>query len=188
MGLVSGIFNSISELSRQLGGSDFRSIWSSGRGSVSENEFQNEQLFKFTDEYAVQQQSNKLSNFLDFITQRKQEDDNFINVQNFFETKKQVEVNFLDSQIQEAESFRLPSPVLRRVGALDRSTADFYYKGSGSFKNLHPVSQQNLVNIDYNKQVTQQLNDYSIPIYNEIKGFIENLTSQKSLIQSKSLF
>jgi len=188
MGLVSGIFNLISQLSRNLGGTDFRSIWSSGRGSVSENQFQNEQLFKFTDEYAYQQQEINLQTTLQGIEQHHNQTVAFENTKNFLLSQRESQINFLDSQIKEAQSFELSAPVLRRVGVLDRSSADFLYKGAGKFENLHPISQQNLINIDYNKQVRESFSKYSSSVYSQVNSFIEKLQLQKSLIQSRELF
>ena len=41
----------------------------------------------------------------------------------------------------------------RPIGALDRSSANFLYKGQGSFRNLHPVSQANIFNISRNQEI-----------------------------------
>jgi len=166
MGLVSGIFNFLNQFSVQLGGSNSSNIWSNRRDSLFENRF----------ETASQ------------LQQKRDEFESFEKTKSFLIARDETQVNFIDSQIQEAREFELTPPIAVKTYALDRSGADFVNKGIGNFRNLHPITQMNVAKIEFNRQQSQAFEEYSQPIYEEINNFIKNLQSQKSLIESRSFF
>jgi len=164
MALVSGISNFFNQLSLFLGGSNSNNIWSNRRDSLHESRFKT----------ASQ------------LQQERNEFESFETLKNVFQERKSNQLNFIDSQIIEAQNFKIITPQFQRVGTLSRSVADYLFKGgSGNLSNPHNVWQINAYNIR-NAQV-RAFNEYKVNTQNSIMDFINNLQVQKSLIQSESV-
>ena len=96
----------LSGFSSNLGWSDNRSIWSQGRGSVLENQFQNQQLEKFTSGFTYKTNVENISNFLDNLS-------NFSYAEqavNRVNQQRQVNLDFIDSEVETLRGITIPTP------------------------------------------------------------------------------
>ena len=166
MGLVSGISDFLSEFFIQLGGSNFSNIWDRRSNPISESRFKSAET----------------------LQAERQEFESYRDTVNFLNQSREAEINYLDSQITEARNFSIASPSPLAVGTLDRSSANYLYKNSGQFDQLHPISQVNIKRIQFNQQQAIAFEEYTRPIYAQVTDFINNLTTQKSLIESSPVF
>ncbi len=143
---------------------------------------ENERAFKFTKEFAYQSQENEISSILRTVGNR----ESFDNTVNFIESKRASDINYLSNQISIAQNFSLPQPAQARALPLSRSGADFYNAGIGKFENLHEGTQINIINIENNRRVREEFEIFNAGVMAKVRGYIENLTNQKSLLESKS--
>ena len=184
MGLDSLFNNILTGLRLQLGGSNVSaSVWSLGRGSVSENEFQNSQLHKFTKTYAGEYQQERISETLRKVTARSHFDEAVKRVNQ----QRVANVNYIDNQISILKNFKLPTPQFTRVGVLQRSVADIVAgkkpRGSGA-GGIHVANQlqryyQRNSEIEFFKQQQKA-------VQIEIQGHVANLLNQRGLITSRT--
>ena len=94
-----------SGFSSNLGGFDNRSIWSQGRGSVLENQFQDKQLEKFTSAFTYKTNVENISNFLDNLS-------NFSYAEqavNRVNQQRQVNLDFIDSEVEALRGITIPT-------------------------------------------------------------------------------
>ena len=93
-------------LSVFLGGSNPRSIWSGGRGGISENIFQDSQLRKFTPSYThalnVENYNTKMGLLSEFSHAEQ--------VVNLLDQQKQIDLSFVDSEIKTLREITIPDP------------------------------------------------------------------------------
>jgi hypothetical protein len=162
----------LSGFSSNLGGFDNRSIWSQGRGSVLENQFQDQQLEKFTPAFTYKTNVENISNFLDNLS-------NFSYAEqavNRVNQQRQVNLDFIDSEV---ETLRGITPTsYERVGkrgfAGEVAGRPFSYDQFGSVRRRYWINPT-----AYAENQRQQA---------EISTNINNLLGRRDLITSKAPF
>jgi hypothetical protein len=149
---------------------------------------ENERLYKFTKNYAYDYQENQIGGFLNKVINRNSAE----NTINFIEDERAFNINYLSSQIAIAN--QSSPPIARPVwtgGALGRTVADYLFgskkrgitAGTG---NLNPQMQYQV--FEYNRY-NANLEIYSNALSEWAKivsGYVNNLTNQKSLLESHS--
>jgi hypothetical protein len=143
---------------------------------------QDERDYKFTKDYAYDYQENQIVSSIRNFLGRSSSDETVA----FIENTRASDINYLSSQITIAENTPAPiSAPVNNVGIVSRSVSDFLRgKGSGNFGNIHNVRQLE----------RYQIYKTNLGIYNNaltewagiISGYVNNLTNQKSLLESRS--
>lgn len=149
---------------------------------------QNERLYKFTKDYAYEYQENQIIGSIRKSLGRESADSTI----NFIEDTRTRDIDYLSSQIAIAN--QSSPPIARPVwtgGALGRTVADYLF---GSKKRGITAGAGNL-----NPQMQYQVFEYNrynanLEIYSNalsewagiISGYVNNLTNQKTLLQSRS--
>ena len=149
---------------------------------------ENERAFKFTKEFAYQSYENDIISSIRKTIDRSAGDDTI----NFIENKRASDINYLSNQITIAN--QSSPPIARPVwtgGALGRTVADYLFgskkrgiiAGTG---NLNPQMQYQV--FEYNRY-NANLEIYSNALSEWagiVSGYVNNLTQQKSLLESRS--
>ena len=149
---------------------------------------QDERDYKFTKDYAYDSQENQIVSSIRNFLGRSSSD----NTVAFIENTRASDINYLSSQIAIAN--QSSPPIARPVwtgGALGRTVADYLF---GSKKRGITAGTGNL-----NPQMQYQVFEYNrynanLEIYNNalsewagiVAGYVNNLTNQKALLESKS--
>ena len=141
---------------------------------------ENERLYKFTKNYAYDFQQKEIGFNLNTIEYAKTVD--------FLESTRISDINYLSNQIAIAQNSSPPiSAPVNNIGILSRTVADFIRGKRGVTRiggNPHNIDQ-------YQRWQTYNTN---LKIYNNalsewagiVAGYVNNLTNQKALLESKS--
>jgi hypothetical protein len=173
-------------LSVFLGGSNPRSIWSYGRGSISENIFQDSQLRKFTPSYThalnVENYNTKMG-LLSKFSHAEQ-------VVNLLDQQKQIDLSFIDSEIKTLREITIQDPeyttyerVGKKVQPWERAVRPFSYGAGGGVRRWYienPVGKA-----QYESEV-KEFASYKDNALSRIKNQIDFFTKKRDLISSKS--
>jgi len=178
----------LSGFSSNLGGSANRSIWSQGRGSVSENIFQDSQLEKFTSGYTYKTNVENISNFLDNLS-------NFSYAEqavNRVNQQRQVNLDFIDSEVETLRGITIPTPQFKsyeRVGkrpvAGEVAGRPYSYGSGGGVRRWYWI---NTANYAENQRQQAEFATYKTGALNQISTNINNLLQRRDLITSKAPF
>ncbi len=145
---------------------------------------ENERLYKFTKNYAYDSQENQIVSSIRNFLGRSASDDTV----SFIENTRASDISYLSNQISIANNSLPPIPVpVNNIGMLSRTVADFIHHKRGVTRiggNPHNIAQ-------YQRYQTYNTN---LGIYNEalaewakiVSGYVNNLTNQKSLLESHS--
>ena len=178
----------LSGFSNNLGGFDNRSIWSKGRGSVSENIFQDSQLEKFTSSYTYKTNMQNVSSFLDNLS-------NFSYAEqavNRVNQQRQVNLDFIDSEVETLRGITIPTPQFlsyERIGkrASRGEVADrpYSYGSGGGVRRWYFVNPTAKAE---NQRQQAQFAIYKAGALNQISTNINNLLQRRDLITSRDPF
>ena len=178
----------LSGFSSNLGGSVNRSIWSQGRGSVSENQFQNQQLEKFTPAFTYQTNIENISSFLDNLSDFSYAEQavNRVNQQ------RQVNLDFIDREVEALRGIEIPTPRFtkyerfgRRAGANEYYDRPFSYSSGGGVRRWWIVNPEKKAR--YESEVAE-FATYKTGALEQINTNISNLLQRRDLITSKAPF
>lgn len=178
----------LSGFSSNLGGSANRSVWSQGRGSVSENQFQNQQLEKFTPAFTYQTNVENISSFLDNLS-------NFSYAEqavNLVNQQRQVNLDFIDSEVEALRGITIPTPrftsyerVGKRPFAGEVAGRPFSFGSSGGVRRRYWINPTNYAR--YQSEVAE-FTAYKTGALEQINTNISNLLQRRDLITSKAPF
>lgn len=165
----------LSGLSFQLGGVDTRSIWSRGRGSISENIFQDSQLFKFTPAFThalnVENYNTKMGLLSDFSHAEQ--------TVKLLDQQKQVDLSFIDSEIKTLKEITIPDPNYINYIDVIRSKSKRRSR-TPAYSVINPFKFAT-----YQSQVAE-FASYKDDALSKIKNQIDFFTGKRDLISSKS--
>ena len=178
----------LSGFSSNLGGSVNRSIWSQGRGSVSENQFQNQQLEKFTPAFTYQTNVENISSFLDNLS-------NFSYAEqavNRVNQQRQVNLDFIDSEVETLRNITIPTPAFtsyrrvgKRVGRGEVAVEPFSFGSGGGVRRWYI---ENLESKGRFQKEQAEFSAYKTGALEQINTNISNLLQRRDLITSKAPF
>ncbi len=178
----------LSGFSNNLGGFDNRSIWSKGRGSVSENIFQDSQLEKFTSSYTYKTNMQNVSSFLDNLS-------NFSYAEqavNRVNQQRQVNLDFIDSEVETLRGITIPTPQFtsyerfgKRAKAGEVYDRPFSYGSGGGVRRWWIVNPEKKAR--YEREV-EEFATYKAGALNQISTNINNLLQRRDLITSRDPF
>ena len=178
----------LSGFSNNLGGSVNRSIWSQGRSSVLENQFQNQQLEKFTPAFTYKTNVENISNFLDNLS-------NFSYAQqavNRVNQQRQVNLDFIDSEVETLRGITIPTPqfqsyerVGKRPSVGEVAGRPFSYGSGGGVRRRYWINPTNYAE---NQRQQAEFATYKTGALNQISTNINNLLGRRDLITSKAPF
>ena len=145
---------------------------------------ENERAFKFTKEFAYQSYENDIISSIRKTIDRSAGDDTI----NFIENKRASDINYLSNQISIAQNTPAPiSAPVNNVGVLGRTIADFINGKRGvSATNLNPQMLGQLQRFETYKTNLNIYNQALTEWAKIVSGYVNNLTNQKSLLESKS--
>ena len=189
----------LSGFSSNLGGFDNRSIWSQGRGSVLENQFQDQQLEKFTPAFTYKTNVENISNFLDNLS-------NFSYAEqavNRVNQQRQVNLDFIDSEVETLRSITIPTPNFyepipnyERVGKRGQpweiAGRPFSYGAGGVVRRRYWINPMRKT--QYEREVVEyegrktEFATYKTGALNQISTNINNLLQRRDLITSRAPF
>ena len=179
--LLSGFFSN-------LGGSVNSGIWSQGRSSVSENQFQNQQLEKFTPAFTYQTNVENISSFLDNLS-------NFSYAEqaiNRVNQQRQVNLDFIDSEVEALRGIEIPTPQFtsyERVGKRgfggEVASRPFSYGSGGGVRRWYWI---NPTNYAQNQREQIEFAEYKEDALSQINASINNFIEKRDLITSKAPF
>lgn len=177
-----------SGFSSNLGGFVNSSIWSQGRGSVSENQFQNESLYKFTPAFTYQTNVENISSFLDNLS-------NFSYAEqavNRVNQQRQVNLDFIDSEVEALRGIEIPTPQFtsyerfgKRAKVGEVYDRPFSYGSGGGVRRWWIVNPAKKA--QYEREV-EEFATYKTGALNQINTNINNLLGRRDLITSKAPF
>ena len=178
----------LSGFSSNLGGFDNRIIWSQGRGSVLENQFQNQQLEKFTSAFTYKTNVENISNFLDNLS-------NFSYAEqavNRVNQQRQVNLDFIDSEVETLRGITIPTPQFtsyERVGKRgfggEVASRPFSYGSGGGVRRWYWI---NPTNYAQNQREQIEFAEYKEDALSQINASINNFIEKRDLITSKAPF
>ena len=178
----------LSGFSSNLGGFDNRSIWSQGRGSVLENQFQDQQLEKFTPAFTYKTNVENISNFLDNLS-------NFSYAEqavNRVNQQRQVNLDFIDSEVETLRGITIPTPQFasyERVGkrplAGEVAGRPFSYGSGGGVRRRYWINPTSYAE---NQRQQAEFSVYKTGALNQISTNINNLLQRRDLITSRAPF
>jgi len=178
----------LDRFSSNLGGSFNRSIWSQGRGSVSENQFQNEQLEKFSPAFTYQTNVENISSFLDNLSNYSyaKQAVNLVNQQ------RQVNLDFIDSEVEALRGIEIPTPdftsyerVGKRPFAGEVAGRPFSFGSGGSVRRRYWINPTAYAE---NQRQQAEFAIYKTGALEQINTNINNLLQRRDLITSKAPF
>ena len=189
----------LSGFSSNLGGSFNRGIWSQGRGSVLENQFQDKQLEKFTSAFTYKTNVENISNFLDNLS-------NFSYAEqavNRVNQQRQVNLDFIDSEVEALRGITIPTPDFykpipnyERVGkrplAGEVASRPYSYGSGGGVRRWYWINPMRKT--QYEKELLEyegrktEFSAYKTGALNQINTNISNLLQRRDLITSKAPF
>lgn len=178
----------LDRFSSNLGGFVNSSIWSQGRGSVSENQFQNESLYKFTPAFTYQTNVENISSFLDNLS-------NFSYAEqavNRVNQQRQVNLDFIDSEVEALRGIEIPTPQFtsyerfgKRAKVGEVYDRPFSYGSGGGVRRWWIVNPAKKA--QYEREV-EEFATYKTGALNQINTNINNLLGRRDLITSKAPF
>ena len=204
--LLSGFFSN-------LGGSVNSGIWSQGRSSVSENQFQNQQLEKFTPAFTYQTNVENISSFLDNLS-------NFSYAEqaiNRVNQQRQVNLDFIDREVAALRAIEIPTPNLEyeklkignkgvisksqsywanELGGLKNYAEDIIFRNAAgtnlvrgkNIRDLRYIDSQGLREAYDLLRRKEEFAIYKTGALNQISTNINNLLQRRDLITSKAPF
>ena len=182
------LFRLLSRFSIQLGGSNPSSVWSYGRGSVSENIFQNQQIQKFTPSYTYEINTKNILDHLDLVSNFSYANE----AVNRLNTQRQANLNFIDSEVETLRNIVIPTPTFtkyerygKRAGPNEVYDRPFSYKSGGGVRRwwlVNPVKKA-----QYESEV-KEFALYKENALSQINESINNFIEKRDLITSKAPF
>ena len=178
----------LSGFSSNLGGSFNRGIWSKGSGSLSENQFQNQLMEKFTPAFTYQTNVENISSFLDNLS-------NFSYAEqavNRVNQQRQVNLDFIDSEVEALRGIEIPTPQFtnyERIGK--RAKAGEVYDRPATYGSGGGVRRYYIVNPSQKARFEREqaeFSSYKTGALEQINTNISNLLQRRDLITSKAPF
>ena len=178
----------LSGFSSNVGGSFNRGIWSKGSGSLSENQFQNQLMEKFTPAFTYQTNVENISSFLDNLS-------NFSYAEqavNRVNQQRQVNLDFIDSEVEALRGIEIPTPTFTKYERFGkRAFEGEYYDRPFSYGSGGGVRRWWIVNPEkkarYESEVAE-FTAYKTGALEQINTNISNLLQRRDLITSKAPF
>ena len=178
----------LSGFSSNLGGFVSSSIWSQGSGSLFENKFQNESLYKFTPSYTYQTNVENISSFLDNLS-------NFSYAEqavNRVNQQRQVNLDFIDSEVETLRGITIPTPDFtsyerfgKKAKAGEVYDRPFSYSSGGGVRRWWIVNPAKKAQFEREQA---EFSAYKTGALNQINTNINNLLQRRDLITSKAPF
>lgn len=178
----------LDRFSSNLGGFVNRSVWSQRSGSLSENQFQNESLYKFTPSYTYQTNIENISSFLDNLS-------NFSYAEQAVKRvnlQRQVNLDWIDKEVETLRAIEIPTPQFtsyERFGkrAFEGEVYDrpFSYGSGGGVRRWWIVNPAKKA--QYEREV-EEFTAYKTGALEQINTNINNLLQRRDLITSKAPF
>jgi len=178
----------LSGFSSNLGGFVNRSVWGQGSGNLSENQFQNESLYKFSPSYTYQTNIENISSFLDNLS-------NFSYAEQAVKRvnlQRQVNLDWIDKEVETLRNIKIPTPTFtkyerygKRPLAGEIADRPFSYGSSGGVRRwwfVNPVKKAR-----YESEVAE-FTAYKTGALEQISTNINNLLGRRDLITSKAPF
>ena len=178
----------LSRFSIQLGGSNPSSVWSYGRGSVSENIFQNQQIQKFTPSYTYEINTKNILDHLDLVSNFSYANE----AVNRLNTQRQANLDFIDSEVETLRGITIPTPQFasyERVGkrplAGEVAGRPFSYGSGGGVRRRYWINPTSYAE---NQRQQAEFSVYKTGALNQISTNINNLLQRRDLITSRAPF
>jgi len=178
----------LSGFSSNLVGSFNRGIWSQGSGNLSENQFQNQSLYKFTPTFTYQTNVENISSFLDNLS-------NFSYAEQavkLVNQQRQVNLDFIDREVEELRAIEIPTPRFtsyerfgKRAKAGEVYDRPFSYGSGGGVRRWWLVNPEKKAR--YESEVAE-FSAYKTGALEQINTNINNLLQRRDLITSKAPF
>jgi len=178
----------LSRFSIQLGGSNPSSVWSYGRGSISENIFQNQQIQKFTPSYTYEINTKNILDHLDLVSNFSYANE----AVNRLNTQRQANLDFIDSEVETLRNIVIPTPqftsyerVGKRPSAGEVAGRPFSYGSGGGVRRRYWI---NPTNYAQNQREQIEFAEYKENALSQINASINNFIEKRDLITSKAPF
>ncbi len=178
----------LSRFSIQLDRSNSRSVWSYGRGSISENIFQNQQIQKFTPSYTYEINTKNILDHLDLVSNFSYANE----AVNRINTQRKANLDFIDSEVETLRNIVIPTPEFtsyERIGKRpligEVAGRPFSYGSGGGVRRRYWINP--MKKAQYESEV-KEFALYKENALSQINESINNFIKKRDLITSKAPF